>query len=208
MGEALGAGPHEPDGQRAQGHSADAPAWRQRQSHGYRDRARDHVHGQPIRRQLDRADQPDGADTRAHRRGDRSGALHEVPPDRRRRRAEDRRSCRLDPPRQAGARCRGSLGNQRPRRHARPRRTSRSHRCRNPKRRPLHVQQGHGTARKRCPQRRLPRPHGRTACTRSSRERRSIWVSSRPNRYARRIRNRTRKARCTEAFRRPGATTT
>ena len=58
------------------------------------------------------------------------------------------------------------------------------------------------------PQRRVPRPHDRTACTRSLREHRSIWASSRPNRYAPRIRNRTWKARCMEAFRRRRVITT
>ena len=64
--------------------------------------------------------------------------------DGRRRRAEDRRSGGMDSARQAGARRRGSIGDQWPRRHARARGTSQSHRFRNAQRGRLHVQRGYG----------------------------------------------------------------
>ena len=68
LGEARVAGSHEPHEERARRHPPNAVARRQSQSHRYRNRARDHLHGESVRRPLDRTHQQN--DPGRHRSGE------------------------------------------------------------------------------------------------------------------------------------------
>ena len=131
---------HQPHRTRAQGDPADAGARRQPQSHRSRDRARDRLHGQPVGWPLGRARQREGSDGRTYRQADRHGAVRQVPPERRGRRAQDRRPERLGTANGAGPRQSGSLRDQGAWRHARSRRHGRRDRRGDPKRDQLYVQ--------------------------------------------------------------------
>ncbi len=96
-----------------------------------------------------------------HRRADRPGDLRQVPHRRPERRAEDRRPRGLDQACLHWDRCRGRLGDQRPRQHAVARRYVRSDRCRTQVGRAVHVQpldwragSGGGSGSRRCGARR------------------------------------------------------
>ncbi len=96
---------------RDQGHPRDAGEGRQPRPHRRRGAGGGRAHGQCQRRELEgpccggraRRARRDGGGgrRRAHGRAGRSGSMRQVPPDRRRRRAEGRRPHRLDPAREA-----------------------------------------------------------------------------------------------------------
>ena len=103
------AGPDQPHPARYPGHPEDAGARRQRGRERFRAGGRDHLHGQPVGRPLGHADRQVGSHGRPRRRADRASAVRQVPRDRHRRRAQDRRPLGMDPAPEARTRRPGSL---------------------------------------------------------------------------------------------------